>query len=65
MFDNLGMMLFGGSGMVSSVYRGVIGPSLSGFRRIYKNSYLEGVFQYIAMILALGIGYELFINRKV
>lgn len=64
MFDNLGAMLFGGSGFVASLYRGIIGPSLSGFRRLY-NGYLSGVVQYVALMLLIAIGYELIINRRV
>jgi hypothetical protein len=72
MFDNLGMMLFGGSGMVSAIFRGVVGPSLSGFRRIYNNylrkfyrKYLRGIMQYVLMMLAFSVSYELFVNRQV
>jgi len=64
MFDNLGMMLFGGSGMVSTLFRGIIGPSLSGFRKFYRK-YLRGVMQYVFMMLALSVSYELFVNRQV
>ena len=63
MFDNIGMMLFGGSGLVSSLFRGLIGPTLSFSRKLYIK-YLRGIIQYLLMMFGFLVSYELFVNRK-
>ena len=63
-FDRVGLMIFGGSGWVSSLYRNVLGPSMSSSRRVYRK-YLSGFVNYVATILFAGLMYELIINRRV
>ncbi len=63
-FDRVGIMIFGGSGWVSSLYRNVLGPSMSSSRRVYRK-YLSGFVNYVATMLFAGLMYELIINRRV
>ena len=42
-FDRLGLMAFGGSGWVATLYRVAIGPALQATRNVYR-SYFTGVF---------------------
>jgi len=63
-FDRVGIMIFGGGGWIASLYRNVLGPSMSTTRKVYR-SYLSGIFNYLALICFFALGYELFVNRRV
>lgn len=55
--------MFGGDGIVTSIYHYFVLPALKFSRRIYRK-YLRGVFAYLGLILAAFLGYELFYRRR-
>lgn len=63
-FDRVGILVFGGSGLVCSLYRGMIGPSLSISRNFYRG-YLEDLMTYIMILIGLIVSYELFARRRI
>ena len=63
-FDRVSDVVFGGSGLVTSVARGLILPGMKATRQIYRK-YLRGILQYVALVLGTLLSWELFMNRKV
>lgn len=63
-FDRLGVNLFGGSGLVSSLAREVLMPVMQAGRKFYRRK-LRGVVSYLLTVACLLAAYELFVNRKV
>ena len=63
-FDRLGSTVFGGYGLVATLYRSVISPTLSISRKVYRH-YLRGIINYVLTILAALVAYEMFINRRI
>ena len=63
-FDRVGFLIFGGSGWVSGLYRGMIGPSLSMSRNFYRG-YLDDVIYYILSAIGVLLFLEMFVRRQV
>lgn len=63
-FDRVGFLVFGGSGWIASLYRGVIGPSLSGSRKFYR-SHLSDIAYYILSGIGLLLLLEMFGRRQI
>ena len=64
-FDRMGIMIFGGSGWVASLYRNILGPSMSTSRKVYRKYHIGGFVNYAATLLFAALMYELFVNRRV
>ena len=63
-FDRMGFMLFGGSGIVATIARTVVMPACSSTRRIYRG-YLSDIMSYIMLFFGVLLCLELFVRRKI
>lgn len=63
-FDRIGGQVFGGDGIVTSLYHYMVMPILKISSRIYRK-YLRGLFAYLALLFAAYLSYELFYRRRV
>ena len=63
-FDRLGFNLFGGAGLVSTIARTMVLPSISASRKFYRG-YLRDIFDYIIVVFAILLSLELFYRRRI
>ena len=63
-FDRMGFMLFGGSGIVATIARTVVLPTCSSTRRFYRG-YLSDIMSYIMLFFGVLLCLELFVRRKI
>lgn len=63
-FDRVGILVFGGSGWICSLYRGIICPSLQTSRSFYRG-YVKDIMTYIMIFMGLIVSYELFGRRRI
>ena len=63
-FDRMGFMLFGGSGIVATIARTVVMPACSSTRRIYRG-YFSDIMSYIMLFFGVLLCLELFVRRKI
>ena len=63
-FDRIGMTIFGGPGIVTSIYNNALRPVLKKSTRVIKKYNLGGYLRYLLFILTLFLCNELFMVRR-